>query len=220
MPVVPLTAFLFLAFIRALNVKGEMHFAVYIIAGMTFWLIILEGINFSMEAVQSERNVLTKVNIPLIAVTMAGYGKVFFNTLIRLPILILVFVIYKITPNPNIFLFPLFLIPLMLLSLGLGIIFGMLNVMMQDAKNAVAVLLRYGMFACSVIFPMPTDGVIGGINRINFFNHLIVGVRDFIVFGSMSDPAGFFASSFISLLIFIIALRWSYSLQYLVREAL
>jgi lipopolysaccharide transport system permease protein len=220
MPIIPLTAYLFLAFIRALNVTSGLPYPVFIISGMTIWLILSEGITLAMGAVNKERSVLTKVKIPLITVIIAGYGKVCANTLIRIPFLVLVFIIFKIVPPPVTLLFPFVLLPIIVLGLGFGIIFGMLGAMTQDAENAVAVMMRYGMFLCSVIFAMPTDGLMGTLNRLNIFNHLVVGLRDFLVHGSFSDPSGFAAASAISVLIFIIALRWNYSLEYLVREAL
>jgi lipopolysaccharide transport system permease protein len=220
MPLIPLTAYLFLAFIRALNVTSGLPYPVFIISGMTIWLILSEGITSAMGAVSKERSVLTKVKIPLITVIIAGYGKVCANTLIRLPFLVLVFIIFGIAPPLITFLFPFVLLPVILLGLGLGIIFGMFGAMTQDAENAVAVMMRYGMFLCSVVFAMPTDGLMGTINRLNFFNHLVVGLRDFLVYGSFSDPSGFVAGAIISVLVFIIALRWNYSLEYLVREAL
>jgi lipopolysaccharide transport system permease protein len=220
MPLIPLTAYLFLAFIRALNVTSGLPYPVYIISGMTIWLILSEGITSAMGAVNKERSVLTKVKIPLITVIMAGYGKVCANTLIRIPFLVLVFIIFHIYPPPITLLFPLVLLPIIFLGLGFGIIFGMLGAMTQDAENAVAVLMRYGMFLCSVVFAMPTDGLAGTLNRLNIFNHLVVGLRDFLVYGTFSDPSGFAAGAVISVLVFIIALKWNYSLEYLAREAL
>jgi lipopolysaccharide transport system permease protein len=220
MPLIPLTAYLFLAFIRALNVTSGLPYPVYIISGMTIWLILSEGITSAMGAVNKERSVLTKVKIPLITVIIAGYGKVCANTLIRIPFLVLVFFIFKIFPPPITLLFPLVLLPIIFLGLGFGIIFGMIGAMTQDAENAVAVMMRYGMFLCSVVFAMPTDGLAGTLNRLNIFNHLVVGLRDFLVYGTFSDPSGFVAGAIISVLVFIIALRWNYSLEYLVREAL
>ncbi len=220
MPIIPLTAYLFLAFIRALNVTSGLPYPVFIISGMTIWLVLSEGVTSAMGAVNKERSILTKVKIPLITVIIAGYGKVCANTLIRLPFLVLVFVIFKITPPPVSLLFPLVLLPAILLGLGLGIIFGMIGAMTQDAENAVAVMMRYGMFLCSVVFAMPTEGVIGTLNRVNIFNHLVVGLREFLIYGSFSDPSGFIAGSVISVLVFVIALKWNYSLEYLVREAL
>ncbi len=220
MPLIPLTAYLFLAFIRALNVTSGLPYPVYIISGMTIWLILSEGITSAMGAVNKERSVLTKVKIPLITVIIAGYGKVCANTLIRIPFLVLVFFIFQIFPPPITLLFPFVLLPIIFLGLGFGIIFGMIGAMTQDAENAVAVMMRYGMFLCSVVFAMPIDGLAGTLNRLNIFNHLVVGLRDFLVYGTFSDPSGFAAGAVISVLVFIIALRWNYSLEYLVREAL
>ena len=220
MPIVPVSAYLFLAYIRVLNVKGNIPFPVYIIIGMTFWLFLKEGINSGMKAIQKDKGILTKIDTPLIVVTLARYGNVCANTLIRLAFLIFVLFIYRIVPKPNILLIPFVFLPLICLGLGLGIMLGVFNVANTDIENITNVFLTYGMFVSSVIFPMPVVGIMAKVNNINFFNHLIVGIRDFIVTGHIQYSIHFWAASAVSVGIFLLAVKWQHSLQYKVKRLL
>ncbi len=220
MPIVPVSAYLFLAYIRVLNVRGNIPFPVYIIIGMTFWLFLKEGINSGMGAIQKDKGILTKIDTPLVVVILARYGNVCANTLIRLAFLIFVLFLYRIVPHPNIFFIPFVLLPLVCLGLGLGIILGMFNAANTDIENVTNVFLTYGMFISSVIFPMPIEGLMAKVNNINFFNHLIVGIRDFIVTGHIQYPIHFVVASIVSISFFLLAVKWQHSLQYKVKRLL
>jgi lipopolysaccharide transport system permease protein len=220
MPIIPVSAYLFLGYLRVLKVKGGMPYPVYIISGMTFWLLLREGINSGMGAIQQDRGILTKINTPLIVVILSRYGSVCANTLIRLVFLIFILFFYKIIPNPNIILIPIVLLPLASLSLGLGILLGIFNSANSDVENASKMFLTYGMFASSVIFPMPTEGILGLVNNLNIFNHLIVGIRDFIVLGQFQYPVHFGASSAIGVCFVLLGVKWQHTVQYRVKGLL
>jgi lipopolysaccharide transport system permease protein len=219
-PLIPVSAFLFLGYVRVLNVRGGMPFAVYIITGMTFWLLLREGIDAGMGAIQRDKRILTKINTPLMVVILSRYGSVCANTLIRLVFLIFILYYYKIVPSLNIILIPFMVFPLVALGLGLGILLGIFNSANNDIANVSKIFFRYGMFLSSVIFPMPSEGAIGLLNNFNIFNHLIVGIRDFLVLGHLQYPAHFGVSSAIGLGIIILSIKWQHTVQYRVKGLL
>ena len=219
-PIIPVSAYLFLGYLRVLDVKGTMPFPVYIIIGMTFWLLLKDGINSGVGAIQKDKGILTKINTPLIVVILSRYGNVCANTLIRLLFLIVILFFYKIIPNLNIILIPLVLLPLICFGFGLGILLGIFNSANSDIENVSNMFLTYGMFVSSVIFPMPTEGILGLVNSLNIFNHLIVGIRDFIVLGQFQYPALFGASSAIGLCIMLLGVKWQHTVQYKVKGLL
>jgi len=220
LPLIPLSAYLFLGYLRVLNVRGSMPYPIYIITGMTFWLLLREGINSGMGAIQRDRSILTKINTPLIVVILSRYGSVCANTLIRTVFLIFILFFYKITPNPSIILIPFILLPLISLGLGLGILLGIFNSANSDIENVSRMFLTYSMFASSVIFPMPTEGILGQLNNLNIFNHLIVGIRDFIVLGQFQYPFHFGASSAIGVCFVLLGVKWQHTVQFRVKGLL
>jgi ABC-type polysaccharide/polyol phosphate export permease len=110
--------------------------------------------------------------------------------------------------------------PLVALGLGLGILLGIFNSANNDIANVSKIFFRYGMFLSSVIFPMPSEGAIGLLNNFNIFNHLIVGIRDFLVLGHLQYPAHFGVSSAIGLGIIILSIKWQHTVQYRVKGLL
>jgi lipopolysaccharide transport system permease protein len=220
MPIIPVSAYIFLGYLRVLNVSGGMPYPVYIMTGMTFWMLLREGISSGMSAIHRDRAILSKINIPLIAVILSRYGNVCANTLIRIFFLIIMMVFFRVIPNLNVILLPFVLLPLIFFSLGMGILLGIWNSVNTDIQNTVNMILTYGLFVSSVIFPMPTKGFLGLLNSINVFNHLIVGVRDFLIFGNFQYPVEYLFSSLMSISILILAVKWQHSLQYKVRNLL
>jgi len=219
-PIIPVSAYLFLGYLRVLDVRGAIPFPVYIISGMTFWLLLKGGIVSGMRAIQQDKNILIKIDIPLIVVILSRYGSVCADTLIRLVFLIFILFFYNIVPNVNIILLPFVVLPLVCFGFGLGIILGIFNSANSDFGNVADMFLTYGMFASSVIFPMPTEGTLSLVNSVNIFNHFIVGIRDFIVMGQFQYPALFGASSAIGFCIMLLGVKWQHTVQYRVKNLL
>jgi lipopolysaccharide transport system permease protein len=220
MPIIPVSAYLFLGYLRVLDVRGAMPFPVYIISGMTFWQLLREGITSGMGAIQQNRDVLAKINMPFIVVILSRYGSVCANALIRFVFLIIVLFFYNLIPGPSIILIPLVLLPFVCFGMGLGIFLGIFNSANNDVGNVTNIFLTYGMFASSVIFPMPTEGLLGLVNNLNIFNHLIVGIRDFIVLGQFQYPVHFATSSAIGVCSMLLAIKWQHTVQYRVKGLL
>jgi lipopolysaccharide transport system permease protein len=220
MPIIPVSAYLFLGYLRVLDVRGAMPFPVYIISGMTFWQLLREGITSGMGAIQQNKDVLAKINMPFIVVILSRYGSVCANALIRLVFLSIVLFFYNLIPGPNIILIPLVLLPFVCFGMGLGIFLGIFNSANNDVGNVTNIFLTYGMFASSVIFPMPTEGLLGLFNNLNIFNHLIVGIRDFIVLSQFQYPVHFAASSAIGVCFMLLGIKWQHTVQYKVKGLL
>lgn len=213
-PIIPVTVYLFLVTMGVLRPSAGMPYLVFVFVGMTLWMFISGGMNSMINTMQKERNVIVKVKFPLVVVAFSGFGKVFLDTLVRIALVIFSFILYGIVPSWTIILLPVVLLPFLLLTFGLGIIVGLLDVAISDTRNVVDIFLRYGIFLSSVIFAMPTTGLIGKVNRFNIFNQFIVGIREFLVYGYITDLAGFVLSSVGAFVIFILAIKILYTLEY------
>lgn len=220
LPLVPVTAYLFLGYIRVLKVRSNVPFALYIISGMTFWLFFREGISAGMNSVSSEEKILDSTNLPIIVVIISKYGRVCANTILRVILLMVVLNYYKFNYHMFHLLVPIYIIPILLFIIGSGIILSFLNTISGDVNNIVGVFLSYGMFFSSVVFPMPTEGIIGQINSVNIFNHFIVNMRNFILYGHFVNPKAFLISSVIALLVFIYAIKFQHNMQYKIKSIL
>lgn len=220
LPIIPVSAYLFLGYVRVLNVKGGMPFPVYMIIGITFWQFLASGIQSGMKAIKQDKNVINKINVPIIIPIISKYGNIAADTFIRIIFLSCVLAYYRMEIHWEILFLPFILMPLVLMSFGAGIFLSVLNSVTNDVENIIKIFLTYGMWISSVIFPMPTEGILSDINKINIFNHLMVGIRDFIVLGQFRYPIHYLVSSAACVLVFIISIKLQHNLQYKIKGLL
>jgi lipopolysaccharide transport system permease protein len=220
LPLIPISVYLLLGYLRVLNIGDDMPYPVFIISGMTFWFLIREGIQTTMRSIQRNAHILSKLKMPFLVIILSNLGSVIANFMIRLSFLILIMILFNFYPGFRILFLPIIIFPVILFCCGLGVILSILNTTNNDVGNFADIFLSYGLFVSSVIFSMPTSGVIGTINKLNIFNEFIVVLRQFIVFGSLNDPLKYLLITTISIFIFLISIRYQHRMQYLIRNLL
>lgn len=203
LPVIPVTAYMFLDFIRVLNVRANIPFALYAMIGLTLWMVMATGISSAMSKLQGDRGLLTKIRFPVVVSLVSGYGRLLFETMIRLVFVGVMFAWFGLIPPWQMVFLPLILLPLFAMGFGLGVIFAILNVVTRDVKSLSEILIRYGVFLCGAIFPLPETGVIGTLNTVNVFYWLVVEIRNFMVFGTMEHPGLFAGSALVAVIVFL-----------------
>jgi len=221
MPIVPMGVYMVLADIKVFNSSSEMPFVFYIAVGMTIWLLMADIMRKVMYSIKQDKSILTTTNFPVIVVMLSQLGEVIHDTLLRFLALLFISLYFKIDVSlVGVFYAFLTLIPLIFLSFALGMILSIFDVVIQDTRRVVGIVLRYGLFISSVIFPFPTDGVLGMINQFNFFNTYINAIRDFLFYGYVYDLEKLIFTILFSFILLIISIKIVYSVEYKIRAYL
>lgn len=221
MPVIPMTVYMVLAQIKVLKTVDDMPFVYYISMGMLVWLLMATGIHAMLLAIKSEKSILTTTNFPIFPTLLSRLGEVLHDTLIRIVVVSMIVIVYHIDVTfYKLILFFLSLIPAIIFALGVGMMLSILDVIVQDTRRLVLLGLRYGLFVSSVIFPFPETGIAGVINDFNFFNTFVNASRDLLHHGSIHQPGVFIATSIVGVLIFVLAAKLVYSMDYKIRAYL
>ena len=142
----------------------------------------------------------------LISIVIASSGQSIISFLIQFVLVGILFACYKIVPSIAILLTPITLIPIILLTLGLGFILSLLNGVFRDIGNAISMLITFLMFLTPVLYSKPTGGILASITKYNPLYYLVSAPRELILMGKISEWKGFIVSSIISIIIFIICL--------------
>lgn len=180
-PIVPMGAYMMLATIKAFNSSDDMPFVFFIAIGMTLWMFMSKVMRQSLMAITSQKAILSKTNYPIIAVVFERIGEVLSDTVIRVITVIIIMFWYHInTTLQGFFIGMLLLIPMLLFSISAGMILSILNAIVPDTIKIFDILMRYGIFLSSVIFPFPEEGVLGAVNQFNVFNTYINAFRNAI----------------------------------------
>jgi lipopolysaccharide transport system permease protein len=121
---------------------------------------------------------------------LAAFGESVFNFLIRIVLIGVVFAWFRVVPAWTIIFVPFVLIPLALITVGLGFILSLANGVFRDIGNSLTLALTFAMFLTPVVYPPPTQWP-----------------KDLTTKGTLSQPDGLLWVSVISLLVFLVAWR-------------
>ena len=221
MPLIPMTAYILLASIKVFNKVDEMPFVFYIVIGMFVWMLMSTIVTKVMLSIKKEKNILQTTRIPILVFMISKLGEVLFDSFIRFIAVVVLVLWFQIDVSLlSAALLFLCLIPIILISFAIGAISAILDMIVQDTRKVVDIFFRYGLFVSSVIFPFPTEGILGFINEFNVFNTYINSIRDLLYYGYISNLSTFIYSSVVGLILFVIALKTVYVFDYKIREYL
>lgn len=187
---------------------GEINvpYPIYAVLGMAFWQLFSAGLIASSNSLVKAGSMITKINFSKKSLVISSAGQSIVSFLIQLTLVILLFIYYKITPSTAILLIPLFMIPIMLLTLGLGFIFSLLNGIVRDIGNILSILMTFLMFLTPILYAKPSTGILARITNYNPLYYLTSTPRELVLTGTITEWKGFLISSVISIFIFIICL--------------
>ena len=181
-------------------------YPIYAILGMAFWQLFSTGLITSSNSLVKAGSMITKINFSKKSLVIASAGQSIVSFLIQLILVIILLIYYKIAPSTAILLIPLFMIPIMLFTLGLGFIFSLLNAIVRDIGNILSILMTFSMFLTPILYAKSSTGILARITNYNPLYYLTSVPRELVLTGTITEWKGFIISSIISIIIFIICL--------------
>lgn len=181
-------------------------YPIYALFGMAFWQLFATGLIAGSNSLVKAGPMIVKINFSKKSLVIASLGQSIVSFLIQFVIAIILLIIYGVTPHISIFLIPILILPIILLSLGLSFILSLLNGVMRDIGNLLSVLVTFLMFLTPVLYKRPTTGVLADITLLNPLYYLISVPRQGILTGTFLEINGFLISGIISIVIFMVFL--------------
>lgn len=194
-PVVTTLTFVFLNSQKILNVgDGDigMPYPVYVMVGSLLWQAFVDAMNSPIRLVTQSKSMLAKINFPREALILAGLGEVLFDFAIRLVLLLVVFVWFRISVPLTVLLAPTGVLTLMGLGLMFGILLSPLAVLYQDVQQGLAVITSLWFFVTPVVYATPTRWPASLVARVNPVTPLLNATRELLTTGTVSYRGGFF----------------------------
>jgi len=206
MPFVAIGTFMYLNHAGILHIRQtSMPYPLYALIGLSVWQIFATGLNSGANSLVGAGDLVTKVNFPREVLVIASMAQSVFEFLIKSVLILVFFFIFKFAPSWKIIFFPIVLLPLCFLTIGLSLLLSLLNGVMRDIGNIVSLLLMFLMFLTPVLYPVPANHFL--LLKLNFLSPLINAPREIIADGTIHQPLYFGIASVISLLIFLMAWR-------------
>jgi len=103
-------------------------------------------------------------------------------------------------------LVPVFIIPLVLFTIGLGFFTSLFNAVIRDIGHIISILLTFLMLFTPVLYAKPQIGILATLTKYNPLYYLVSTPRDLVLKGGSFEWEGFLMVCLISVILFILCL--------------
>lgn len=184
----------------------DVPYPIYAVLGIAFWQLFSTGLIASSNSLVKAGSMIIRINFSKKSLVIASTGQALVSFLVQIVLVGILFICYKITPNIAALLIPLAILPIILLTLGIGFILSILNGIMRDVGNVLSVLMTFFMFLTPVLYAKPTSGILAHITTYNPLYYLVSAPKDLVLLGTISELQGYLISSTLAVLIFVVCL--------------
>lgn len=181
-------------------------YPIYAVMGIALWQLFAAGVVGCGGSLVGAGGLLTQINFSKKSLALASMAKAIVSFLILMALITALFIYYLFTPHWGILLLPVFIVPLILLALGLGFVLAIFNSIVRDVGTAMTMMLSFFMFLTPVLYARPTGGLLGALTKYNPLYYLVAVPRDFMLTGVFSHWLGYAVSLAIALVAFFAGL--------------
>ncbi|MFH0925071.1 MAG: ABC transporter permease [bacterium] len=207
-PLTLIGMFIFMNRSGILNIgETPIPYPAYAILGLTIWQLFASGIIGCTNSIINAGNMVAKINFPKEALVISSFAHAFFDFLISLVFVMIVFALYKVIPSWKIILFPFLLIPLILFTFALGFIFSLFNTIVRDTVNIVNLGTTFFLFITPVLYPTPKTRLFAYLSRYNLLDALVNEPRNLIINGQLKEAYRYFGATCLVVVIFLLSWR-------------
>ncbi len=207
-PLALMFVFVFLRQAKVVNFGNtEMEYALFAFVGIIHWNLLTSMFTQSAGSLLGASNLVAKVKFPREVLVLAACGRALADWAFALPILLILFLWFGVTPAWTIVFAPLVLIPIVLLGAGIGMLLAMLTLPVRDVGQALPLVMAPLMFLTPVFYEFPSGGPWLAVNILNPMAVCIGVIRDLIFSGTIREPYLLTAWALASILIFVAAWR-------------
>lgn len=127
-------------------------YPVFVLSALLPWTFFATSIANAGNSVIGSERLITKIYFPRLAVPFATVGAAIVDFCVAMPLLIILFVYYGITPGWNVLLLPGIFFLFVLSAAGVGTLLAALNVAYRDFRYIIPFLVQLWMYATPTIY--------------------------------------------------------------------
>ena len=136
-----------------LNVPSAgVPYPVFVLAGLLPWTYFSGALGRTSTSLVNSANLITKVYFPRLVIPLSAVLSGLVDFAVTFVVLVVLMVVYRITPTPGLVLLPLFLLLAIVTALGFGLWMAALNVRYRDVTYLVPFLLQIWMYLTPVVY--------------------------------------------------------------------
>ncbi|MBI2309913.1 ABC transporter permease [Candidatus Collierbacteria bacterium] len=214
MPLMTMGTFLLLNMSGIIKIgRIDIPYPIFGLVSFSIWNIFSNGLTTTTSSVTGAGGLVQKINFSKDSLVFASFGQVVIDFLIRVALTFGIFLLYGRIPLASFLLFPVVLLPLVLLTLGMGMVTSLLQAISKDVVSFVNLGTGFLLLLMPVMYSAEQVGILGKLNAVNPLYYLVIVPRDIMLYGEIRHLAGFIVSSVFGLIVFVFGWMFFYLSQ-------
>jgi lipopolysaccharide transport system permease protein len=192
-------------FMRVAPVETPVPYPVYAFCGLAAWNFFASALRFAVTSLTSNPSLVTKVYFPREIFPFAAVLVALVDFAVASTMLAVLMAYYGIGPSWTLLLLPVVVIVHVIFTAAVALLLSMGNLFYRDVKYLFDVVLSVWMFATSVVYPVDrVGGWLGSVLSLNPLTPIIDAYRNVILLGQLPGP-GFYAAGAIAGALLLVA---------------
>ncbi len=133
---------------------GDIPYAVFVMSGIVPWLYFSDALQKGMNCLQGNAHIITRIYFPRILLPISILIAPLADLTVGIVALVLVMLLYGITPPPHIVFLPCFFLLIYLFALGLSLCVAGPQAIFRDIGILFGFALLMWMYLTPVIYPL------------------------------------------------------------------
>lgn len=214
MPLMTMGTFLLLNMSGIIKIgQIDIPYPIFGLVSFSIWNIFSNGLAMTTNSVTGAGGLVQKINFSKDSLVFASFGQVVIDFLIRVALTLGIFLLYGRVPPVTLLLFPIVLSPLVLLTLGLGMITSLLQAISKDIVSFVNLGTGFLLLLMPIMYSAEQVGILGKLNAINPLYYLVIVPRDIMLYGEVHHLMGFVLSAILGFIVFVFGWMFFYLSQ-------
>lgn len=221
-PLLGIASFVFMQSTGILNPgKTELPYPIYVFIGTSIWGLLISALTTVASGLIGNADLVMRTNIPKIGLAVTGLAALCYNLLVNLIVLVLLLLAFKLVPSPWVLLYPVAVLPIIMLGVGVGLILSVVGAVARDVTGMFISLISLLMYVTPVVYTAQfTHPVLQQIVKWNPLTYLVDTPRSLLAVGSIPSPAGYAYATLFAVLILWMGIHAFYLIKDKVTERL
>ena len=158
--------------------ETKIPYPLFVVIGSTLWTVFNDCLLMSINSVNANKGIITKINFDKEALISLGAIKLVINLLIKLVLVIVLMLIYKVSLTVTFIYFIPLLIMSMLAFMSVGLLLTPIGILYTDIGRLITVAMQILMYLTPVVYNVPKEGLMKVIMDWNPLTYIVTNLRN------------------------------------------
>lgn len=199
----------------------DVPYPLYVYMGTSIWGLLIGVLTTVASGLVGNADLIMRTNIPRIGLALTGMANVLYGVIVNICVLLVLMATYGIAPSVWALAYPLALLPILLLGMGIGLFLAVIGAIARDVTTIFTALLNLLMYVTPVLYPVRfAQPLLVTVTQWNPLTYLVDTPRALFIAGNVPNLPGFAIASAFSVASFLFGLYTFYLIKDKVSERL